>query len=132
VSVRPVRFEPDGGIEVVHDEAGHGGTVAFADIAFGRNPDGTLNPDFIVLTCPVAGCGAVSVHPVGGGAAPGEVQKLFARTVMRRAAALGIPVAQRNWAGIKGRIRARVQAMDGPERRFYLERMQGEDDPPEA
>ncbi|HEV8639439.1 MAG TPA: hypothetical protein VG370_34960 [Chloroflexota bacterium] len=128
MSVRPVAFAADGGVTVVHDEAGHGGDVAFASIRFGRKLDGTPDPDWLELPCPA--CSAVSFHPIGGGASPGAVQKLFARLYLRRAAALGIPVAQRDWAGIKARLRARVEATEGPGR-FRLAAMQSEDDEPE-
>ena len=125
MSVRPVSFDTSGGVVVLHDEAGHGGAVAFADIAFGRRGDGVVDPDWLVIVCPV--CGAVSMHPIAGGSHPALVQKLFLRTVLRRAAALGIPVGQRTFAAIKARVKARVIAMDGPDR-FRLDAMQSEDD----
>jgi hypothetical protein len=129
MAIRTVAFDPSGGITVNHDEAGHGGAVAFADLVFARNPDGTVNPDFLVVPCPVAGCGALSVHPVGGGAAPAMVQKLFLRVVSRRAAALGIPLGQRTFAAIKARVKARVLATDSADR-WRLEAMTSEDDDP--
>lgn len=128
MSVRPVRVAADGGVEVRHDEAGHGGVVAVADVRFGRDPGGGVDPDWLELPCPVPGCGAVSYHPVGGGAHPAPVQALFLRTVLRRAAALGVPVGQRSFAAIKARVRARVLAADGDPDRWRLEAMQAEDD----
>lgn len=125
MSVRPITFDPTGGVTVSHDERGHGGVVALADVRFGRDPDGTTNPLVIELTCAV--CGAVSSHPIGGGADAARVQKMFLRIWLRRAVALGIPVGERTLAGIKERVRARVEAQDGP-RRWRLAAMTSEDD----
>jgi hypothetical protein len=124
MSVRPVALTPTG-LEVEH--AGHGGTVTAAGVDFARNPDGTIDPRFLLITCPFAGCGAVSVHPVGGGAAPRAVQRLFLRLVRLRAAALGIPTAQRTHAALKVRLRQLVTAMDGSAR-WALEDVDADDD----
>jgi hypothetical protein len=80
MSVRPVRFSPDGSIDVVFDEMGHSGTIPAAEVRWATSIDGsdTLS---IVLACP-DGCGAASTHPVGGGAAPREVQEMFARKLI--------------------------------------------------
>ena len=125
MAVRPIAYDPTGDATVLHDELGHTGAATFATVVFGRLVDGSVDSDVLIVACPV--CGAVSCHPIGGGAAPGPVQKLFVRTVLRRAAALGIPVNQRTFAAIKVRVKARVLAMDGPDR-WRLEAMQGEDD----
>lgn len=79
-----------GGVDVLHTERGHGGTVPWADIDFPKLRDGTPHQHLILLPCPVAGCDSASLHPVSGGAAPPEVRELFARYYMRRAAALGL------------------------------------------
>lgn len=123
MSVRPIAFAADGGITVLHDDLGHTGAVAFADMRFGRGPDGAVDPDFLVIACPV--CGAVSVHPIGGGCDPVRVQLLFARIYSRRRAALGIPTGA-TWQQIKDRVRTRVEAMDGP-RRWRLDNATTED-----
>jgi hypothetical protein len=125
-----VRHNADGGCDVWHTEAGHGGTLTGAALRFGRNPDGSVNTDWIEMACPVAGCAGVSYHPIGGGCQPGAIQKLFARIYLRRAAALGIPTGERTWPAIRARIKARVEAMDGIGR-FRLDAMAGEDDEPE-
>lgn len=122
MSVRPVAFDPSGGITVHHDELQHGGTVSLSGVRFGRKVDGTVDTDWISVTCPV--CGAISFHPVSGGADAPRIQKLFLRTYLRRAAALGI---QATFAAAKARVKARVQAMDGAER-WRLESMQSEDE----
>lgn len=129
MSVRPIAFDPSGGITVGHDDLGHAGAVAFVDVRFARNPDGSVNADVLELTCPQAGCGAVSTHPIGGGCDAPRIQVLFARIWLRRAVALAIPVAERNWAGIKARVKARVVALEG-EGRWRLEALQSEDDVP--
>jgi len=128
MAVRPVGFDPTGGISALHDELGHGGAVAFADVAFGRAGDGSLDADHLLLVCPV--CGAVSAHPITGGCDPVRVQLLFWRTIRRRAAlgALNIPAGQRTSAAVKQRIHDRVAALEG-EARWRLEALGGEDDP---
>lgn len=123
MSVHPTTYAGDGSINVWHDEADHGGVVTFADVRFARNADNSVNALFITLACPV--CGAVSMHPVGGGSHPALVQKLFLRTFLRRAAALGLAA---DFPTIKAYIKARVQAMDGAAR-WKLEHMNTEDDP---
>jgi hypothetical protein len=124
MSVRPVSYDPSGGVTVWHDEMGHGGAVAFAQIVFGRRDDGSVDPTLLVLPCPVPGCNGSSVHPIGGGAAAGLVQKLFLRTILRRAAALGIAAT---FAAAKLRVRQLVVQEDGLDR-FRLGAMQAEDD----
>lgn len=127
MAVRVVGYAADGGVDVLHEEMGHGGAVAFADVRFGRTPAGSVDLDYLVVPCPVAGCGAVSVHPCSGGASPGRVQLLFLRTVRRRRAALGLPVAVGTFAGARAWLRARVAAQDGPDR-FRLDALAGEDE----
>jgi hypothetical protein len=107
VAIRPVRFTSTS-VDVHHDEGDHSGSVPWADLRFAGGVR------FIEIDCP--GCDAVSVHPIGGGSAPAPVQRLFARLLIRRATALGIPEAERTWEGIKPRLRALVEAMDGPGR----------------
>lgn len=114
----------DGSITVSHDE--HSGDIAVADIRFNKHPDGTPNPDVIILICPV--CGATSEHPISGGCDAKRIQLLFARVYRRRAAALGIPAgAARTWPGIKAIIRNRIAAREGIER-WKLEDLATEDD----
>jgi hypothetical protein len=77
MSIRPVNFHADGSIDVVFDELGHSGTISADDIQWATSIDGSQNRDFIVLHCP-DGCGSSSTHPASGGAAPSEVQRMFA------------------------------------------------------
>lgn len=125
MAVIPVAFAADGGITVWHTEAEHGGVVTFADVRFGRKPDGSVDLDWLEVTCPV--CGAVSAHPCGGGASPARVQLLFLRTIRRRRAALGLPVAVGTFAGARAWLKNRVAAMNGAER-FRLDALAGEDE----
>jgi len=76
MSIRPVNFNPDGSVDVVFDETGHSGTISADQIKWTQNMDGSENHSFIVLECP-DGCGSTSTHPVGGGAAPANVQRMF-------------------------------------------------------
>jgi hypothetical protein len=116
VAVEIIEHRQDGGAEVIHTEMGHGGTVLGNRVQFVKNQDGSTNPDYLVMPCPVDGCGAVSTHPIGGGAQPFEVQKEFARLWQMRANELGIPPAQRGWSDIRDLVCAHVEAMDGPGR----------------
>ena len=92
MAIRPTGIVA-GGVEVIHDERGHGGTVAWADVAFAQRPDGTPHRAFVVLPCPEPGCDSASIHPVSGGCDRAGVRELFARYLLRRAAALGLEIA---------------------------------------
>lgn len=81
-----------GGVEVWHDEFGHGGTVVWADMDFGKQRDGSDDRRWVMLPCPVAGCGSVSWHPITGGVDRAGVRELFARYLLRRSAALELPI----------------------------------------
>jgi hypothetical protein len=127
MAVDVVAQHPDGSVTVVHRVYGHTGTIPAEGVAWGRSEDGTVNPDYILLACPV--CGAESLHPVSGGSQPFEHQKLFVRTSAPRADELGIPVAERSFAQIRERVRQRIAALDGPAR-SAIDHMQHEDDGP--
>ena len=88
MTVRPVTFNPDGSIDVVYDEGGHSGTIPADQIQWSQGIDGSHDHNFIVLSCP-DGCGATTTHPVGGGAAPTEVQQMFILKVQREGCACG-------------------------------------------
>jgi hypothetical protein len=117
LAIRPVAFNPDGSIEVWHDERGHGGTVTEADIKFAKKPDGTDDERFIILECPVPGCNSASIHPVGGGVDPEQVQKMFARKFKKTPGNAKAPhsekPAQRTWDEAKGALKKIVEEMDG-------------------
>ena len=115
MSVRPVAFNADGSIDVVYDEGGHSGTIQAAEIAWAANPDGSHNHNFVVLHCP-DGCGTASTHPVGGGAAPAEVQQMFVQKTQREGCACGqVDAADPNSLG-ESHVRLQVNRMDGPGR----------------
>jgi len=66
------------GIDVWHDEGGHGGALIWAQLV------ATLgNGTALAMPCPGVGCGAVSTHPVAGGCDPGPTQELFAQLYLR-------------------------------------------------
>jgi hypothetical protein len=76
MSVYVSDFNPgDGTWTVIHDEAGHAGSIQPADVTYIQSLDGSHNHNFAAITCPV--CGAVSTQPVGGGAQPALVQEMF-------------------------------------------------------
>jgi hypothetical protein len=114
MSVRPITFQPNGDIEVVYDEGGHSGTIPAADVAWATQIDGSHNHNFIVLVCP-DGCGATSTHPVGGGAAPSEVQQMFVHKTEAEGCACGNVMAGTN-AVPESHVRLNCSRMDGPER----------------
>jgi len=114
MSVRPVTFQPDGSIDVVYDEGGHSGTIPAAEVQWATHIDGSHNHNFIVLVCP-DGCGATSTHPVGGGAAPAEVQQMFVEKTEREGCACGNVEAGTN-AVPESHVRLNCSRMDGPER----------------
>jgi hypothetical protein len=108
MAVRPTGTDATG-VQVVHDEAGHGGTIPWAEVDFLRGPQGA-HQSFLVLDCPVAGCDSQSVHPVSGGADRGGVQEVFARHYLRRAQALGLPVT--TLAEARALVRQRARELD--------------------
>lgn len=120
--IRPTAFNPDGSVDVWHDEANHGGTAVATHVRFGANPDGGPNPRALVIACPVAGCNSETLHhPVGDGIARPEIQRLYVRMLTAKAAALGIPLNQRSLAAIKARLKQYVQDQDGDLGRWTLE-----------
>lgn len=99
---------------VIHDEAGHTGTIDPATIKHTLNMDSSENHNFLIVTCPV--CQAVSTHPVGGGAQPELVQQLF----VHKATTIGCPCGQvlatdPDSLG-ESHVRLNVNRMDGPGR----------------
>lgn len=115
MSVRPVKFNDDGSIDVVFDEMGHSGTVPAADVQWATKMDGSHDHNFIVLACP-DGCGASSTHPVGGGAAPAEVQQMFTKKVQAEGCACELVTPTDTAALGESHVRLNVNRMDGPGR----------------
>ncbi|HYW86788.1 MAG TPA: hypothetical protein VFB50_03410 [Chloroflexota bacterium] len=115
MSVRPVTFNPDGSIEVVFDELSHNGTIPAAEVLWSADPLSGDNHNYIVLNCP-DGCGASSTHPVGGGAAPLEVQQMFVNKTERAGCACGQTAAGDTSAMPESHVRLNVNRMDGPGR----------------
>jgi hypothetical protein len=94
---------------------GHAGTIPAAEVEWATNIDGSHNHNFIVLNCP-DGCGASSTHPVGGGAAPVEVQQMFVQKTQRDGCACGhIEATDADTLG-ESHVRLNVNRMDGPGR----------------
>jgi len=114
MSVRPVVFNADGSIDAVFDELGHSGTIPVAEVQWATHIDGSHNHNFIVLNCP-DGCGASSTHPVGGGAAPADVQQMFVHKTEREGCACGNVAAGTN-AVPEAHVRLNVARMDGEDR----------------
>jgi hypothetical protein len=115
VSIRPVTFNADGSVDVIFDETGHSGTIPAAEIIWSTDPSGSQNHNFIVLACP-DGCGATSVHPAGGGAAPVEVQQLFVDKTTRDGCACGQVAAGRTDSVPESHVHLNCDRLDGPDR----------------
>jgi hypothetical protein len=115
MSIRPVTFQPNGDVDCVFDELGHTGTIPAAEIVWTKAIDGTDDHRFIVLNCP-DGCGASSTHPVGGGAAPADVQKMFVEKTARDGCACGVCQPGDTSALPESHVRLNVNRMDGPGR----------------
>jgi len=122
MTIRPMRVNANGTVDVYHEELGHSGTVALADLQHPLGRDGSADPAFLILPCP--GCTSVTFHPASGGAAPQEVQRLFAAKfkahgVPQRPDATGKkqpPRPVQDWQEAKSSLRALVEAQDGPGR----------------
>jgi hypothetical protein len=114
MSVRPVNFLPNGDIDVVFDETGHSGTIPAAEVVWTTGIDNQPDHRYIVLNCP-DGCGASSTHPVGGGAAPADVQKMFVEKTGREGCACGNVEAATN-AVPEAHVHLNVARMDGEDR----------------
>jgi hypothetical protein len=115
VTLRPVLVHEDGSIDAVYDETGHSGTVAAAQVVWTSDTSGTGNHAYIVLPCP-DGCGAVAIHPVGGGAAPLNVQQMFVEKTTREGCACGQVAAGRTDGVPESHARLNCNRMDGPGR----------------
>lgn len=112
MTVHPRAIHPEGTVEVWHDEANHGGTVGLTDLRPRRDaPDRPADYRFTLLTCPVAGCGAISVHPASGGCDPDEVQRLFAYLILANP-----QLPARTWQAAKDLLKQLVEELDGPGR----------------
>lgn len=112
MSVRPVLFNADGSVDVVFDELGHSGTIPAAEVQWATKMDGSHDHNFIVLSCP-DGCGASSTHPVGGGAAPAEVQQMFVEKTQRDGCACGNVPPNDTTALPESHVHLNVNRMDG-------------------
>ena len=115
MSIRPVQFNADGSIEIIYDETGHTGTIAAADIKWTKDMQGNDQHSFIVLECP-DGCGGSSTHPVGGGAAPSEVQQMFVNKVDHDGCACGQVQSTDVTTLGESHVRLLVNRQDGPGR----------------
>lgn len=115
MSVRPVLFHESGDVDVVYDEQGHTGTIPAAEVAWATKMDGSHDHSFIVLNCP-DGCGASSTHPVGGGAAPAEVQQMFVKKTQLEGCACEHVDATDTDALAESHVRLNVNRQDGPGR----------------
>jgi hypothetical protein len=99
---------------VTHDDLGHSGSIQPTDVVYTTNIDGSTNHNFASVTCPV--CGAVSTHPVGGGAQPPLVQQMFVTMCQTGGCPCGQVVADDADALGESHVRLLVNRMDGPGR----------------
>lgn len=115
MSVRPVDYSAEG-IAVWHDDQQHGGTVPWDDVHFAKQMDGSPDERFILLPCPYPGCGAVSTHPVSGGADPDAVPLLFVRKYLNDP-----DVPDVNWRAAVQRARHHSQTLEPGRWRDHFE-----------
>ena len=110
MSIRPVSFS-ENNFEVWHDELNHGGTVSIDDIEFNRNALGDITHTIAIMVCP--GCDSTSYHPVGGGAAPPEVQEMFAQLYAAKGCPCGLIMAGQGLDLTKSHAKKHCDNMDG-------------------
>lgn len=117
MSVRPVAFNPDGSIDVVHDDApggAHSGTVAAVALGLAAFSQlGAQSHNSFALPCPVAGCGSSSLHSIGGGAAPAAVQELFVRVIRRLGCPCGQVAAGASPSIAQAHVKLQAERIDG-------------------
>jgi hypothetical protein len=109
MAIRPLGFSR-AGVEVWHDEADHGGTVAWTLLANATGAGGAPDPTRLDLPCP--GCGVVSRHPVTGGIANGIAQRLFALWAAAHPTAYGLP-ARPTATAVRDAVYALIEAQRG-------------------
>ncbi len=112
MAIIPLQINPDGSVLCLHQEAGHEATVPASKVQFPAGPNGQPDVRFLTIEC---SCGAVTLHPVGGGADPERVQHLFARKYL---ADTTHPVLTplKTWEAAKGKAKELAEATDGPGR----------------
>jgi hypothetical protein len=118
MSIRPVKFNDDGSIDVVFDETGHTGTISAENIKYSKLMDGSDNHNSIVLECP-DGCGSSSTWPVGGGADAVMGQTLFVKKAHRDGCGCG-HVEAGDEVLATSHVRLAVNRTDGPGRWQYV------------
>lgn len=80
MSVRPIEYnENTQTYRMLHDELSHEFDMLLTDIPYAPGVIGGLDYQFVNILCLV--CGANSTHPIGGGAAPSDIQLLFSRLI---------------------------------------------------
>ncbi|MBO0884828.1 MAG: hypothetical protein J2P17_31755 [Mycobacterium sp.] len=99
---------------VTHDDAGHSGSIDPTTVQHPLRPDGTPDHNFALVVCPV--CGAVSTHPVGGGAQPESVQRMFVIACQTSGCPCGQVAADDADAIGESHVRLQVNRQDGPGR----------------
>jgi hypothetical protein len=104
----------DGTWTFIDDGLNHTGSIQSADVTYTINMDGSYNHNLILVTCPI--CGSATTHPVGGGAQPLSVQKMF----VLKTEIDGCPCGQTQPDDTSGlpesHVRLNCNRMDGPGR----------------
>jgi len=78
MSIIPISFDSGTQTYTMHDQDNnHIFDVLLSDLPYGKNIDGSPNFDMIEVAC--RDCPNISWHPVGGGAAPFDIQIMFLR-----------------------------------------------------
>lgn len=117
MSIRPIAFDEATQVYTMyHDELGHEFAVLLADLVFASMPGAdplVKSHSGLLINCPT--CGAQSWHPVGGGADPANVQRLFVdKTVLDGCVCGNVESGNVNLAEAHAHLNC--ARMDGPDR----------------
>lgn len=89
MSICPIAYNENTQIyKMLHHEFGHEFDIALADIRYTLGIDGSDQFNFVTTDCLV--CDSSSIHPIGGGAAPPDIQLLFSRLIGVKSCPCGV------------------------------------------
>lgn len=119
MALNPIKIHNDTNQVDVYDTFCHQhSTIDMNIIDFVADESGMTNLNHIRLDCPV--CNSQTVHPISGGGAPEEVQKLFIHLLRRRQPG-------RTWEQAKTLAKVLISNQDGPDR-WKSENVQEDDE----
>lgn len=111
MSIHPLSYA-NGIYEIWHDEKDHGGQISAEQVNFATDAaDGSEIYKIIGLYCPDDGDS--SWHPIGGGAAPEEVQQMFAQVISTQGCPCGLIQGPIPLRFAQAHVKKHADAMDG-------------------